>query len=294
MAKHATSPEYDTPQPKRGVGRIVVAIIVILVAVGLGVVAFLMLNKPADVGAPKEDERIIATTDANLSTKEEEAAYYEAHKGRPKVNPLVAQYSDVDLRSPIAPADLTGVLFHQASLKYGLVMTTELPDADMERIAATRSPRVNRDQLEGEWLDAEAMHLWRAADTTDMDTSIDVGALPGTIVRSPVTGTVVLLKDYKLYGQVDDIEIHIQPDGHPDLDVVLIHTTDPLVKAGDRVQAGVTEISHVRDIAKDLTDVQLAFYTPDGDAGNHTHVQVNDANYEGYRANKLAGAISVS
>ena len=293
MAKHATSPEYDAPQPKRGVGRIVVAIIVILVAVGLGVVAFLMLNKPADV-APKEDERIIATTDANFSTKEEEAAYYEAHKGRPKVNPLVAQYSDVDLRSPIAPVDLTGVLFHQASLKYGLVMTTELPDADMERIAATRSPRVNRDQLEGEWLDAEAMHLWRAADTTDMDTSIDVGALPGTIVRSPVTGTVVLLKDYKLYGQVDDIEIHIQPDGHPDLDVVLIHTTDPLVKAGDRVQAGVTEISHVRDIAKDLTDVQLAFYTPDGDAGNHTHVQVNDANYEGYRANKLAGAITVS
>ena len=293
MAKHATSPEYDAPQPKRGVGRIVVAIIVILIAVGLGVVAFLMLNKPADV-APKEDERIIATTDANLSTKEEEAAYYEAHKGRPKVNPLVAQYSDVDLRSPIAPADLTGVLFHQASLKYGLVMTTELPDADMERIAATRSPRVNRDQLEGEWLDAEAMHLWRAADTTDMDTSIDVGALPGTIVRSPVTGTVVLLKDYKLYGQVDDIEIHIQPDGHPDLDVVLIHTTDPLVKASDRVQAGVTEISHVRDIAKDLTDVQLAFYTPDGDAGNHTHVQVNDANFEGYRANKLAGAISVS
>ena len=275
-------------------GRIVAAIFVILVAAGLGVVAFLMLNKPADVGAPKEDERIIATTDANLSTKEEEAAYYEAHKGRPKVNPLVAQYSEVDLRSPIAPADLTGVLFHQASLKYGLVMTTELPDADMERIAATRSPRVNRDQLEGEWLDAEAMHLWRAADTTDMDTSIDVGALPGTIVRSPVTGTVVLLKDYKLYGEVDDIEIHIQPDGHPDLDVVLIHTTDPLVKAGDRVQAGVTEISHVRDIAKDLTDVQLAFYTPDGDAGNHTHVQVNDANFEGYRANKLAGAISVS
>ena len=275
-------------------GRIVAAIFVILVAAGLGVVAFLMLNKPADVGAPKKDERIIVTTDANLSTKEEEAAYYEAHKGRPKVNPLVAQYSDVDLRSPIAPADLTGVLFHQASLKYGLVMTTELPDADMERIAATRSPRVNRDQLEGEWLDAEAMHLWRAADTTDMDTSIDVGALPGTIVRSPVTGTVVLLKDYKLYGEVDDIEIHIQPDGHPDLDVVLIHTTDPLVKAGDRVQAGVTEISHVRDIAKDLTDVQLAFYTPDGDAGNHTHVQVNDANFEGYRANKLAGAISVS
>ena len=293
MAKHATPSESDAPQPKRGVGRIIVVIVLLLAIAGLGVAAYLLLNKPVAVDAPKKDEHITATADADLSTKKEEAEYYEAHKGRPKVNPRIAQYSDVDLRSPIAPADLTGVLFHQASLKYGLVMTTALPDADMERIGATHDPRVNRDQLEGEWLDAEAMHLWRAADTTEMDTSIDVGAAAGTIVRSPVAGTVVLVKDYLLYNQVPDIEIHIQPDGHPDLDVVLIHTTDPLVKAGDKVEAGVTEISHVRDTAKDLTDVQLGFYTLPDDPGNHTHVQVNDANYEGYRANKLAGAITV-
>lgn len=297
MAKHANSLP-DDPKPKKRAGVVVLAIVFVLAISALAFIGYRMISSShedaSQIPASKSEESIIATTDADLSTEEEEAQYYETHKGRPKVNPLIAQCFGIDLRSPIAPADLTGVLFHQASYKYGLVMTTALPDADMERIGSTREPRVNREQTEGEWLDAEAMHLWRVTDATDMDTSIDVGAQAGTIVRSPVTGTVILVKDYMLYDQVPDIEIHIQPDGRPDLDVVLIHTTDPLVKAGDRVEAGVTEISHVRDIAKDLTDVQLAFYTPDGDPGNHTHVQVNDANYEGYRANKLAGAITAS
>ncbi len=295
MAKHASTSTGGAAQPKHGKGGIVAAIIVVVVLCLAVAAAFLFLNTQKPAAAPsRESEAIIeATADADLSTKEEEAAYFEAHKGRPGVYPLIAQCSGIDLRSPIAPADLTGVLFHQASLQYALVMTTELPEANTEQVETTGQSRVNRDQIEGEWLDAEAMHLWREADTTDMDTSIDVGAAAGTLLRSPVTGTVVLIKDYMLYDEVPDIEIHIQPDGRPDLDVVLIHTYDPLVKAGDRVEAGVTDISHVRDIAKDLDDVQLAFYTQEGDPGNHTHVQVNDANYENYRATKLDGAITV-
>lgn len=244
-------------------------------------------------GTRSDDEMIEAVSDAAMTPEEEEALYNETHKGHPRTNPLIAQCKGIDLRSPIDPADLTGVLFHQASYKYGLVMTTEMPEADLDEIESKGFSRVNNEQVEGDWLDAEAMHLWRMTDSTDMDTSIDVGAKAGTVVKSPIDGTVVLVKDYMLYGEVPDIEIHIQPDGRPDLDVVLIHTQDPLVKAGDKVQAGVTEISHVRDIAKDLDDVQLAFYTAGDDPGNHTHVQVNDADYEGYRKDKLAGAIKV-
>lgn len=296
MAKHAQEEPVEL-KPKRRVGRIVaivVLVILVLALAALGVYAYLLISQPVKVAERPDDEAITATVDADLSTKEEEKEYYEKHKGRPKVNPLIAQCEGIDLHTPIAPADLTGVLFHQASYKYGLVMTTELPNADLEQVSANRQARVNREQLEGDWLDADAMHIWRVGDTTAMDTSIDVGAMAGTVLRSPVTGTVVLVKDYLLYNEVPDIEIHIQPDGRPDLDVVLIHTYDPLVKAGDKVEAGVTELSHVRDIAKDLTDVQLAFYTPADDPGNHTHVQVNDANYDGYRANKLEGAITVN
>jgi biotin carboxyl carrier protein len=240
-----------------------------------------------------ESMQLDAATDASFSTKGEEQAYLEAHKGHPKVYPIVAQCEGVDLHSTISPADLSAVLFHQASYEYGLVMTTELPDADIEAISNDNPVRVNHDQIEGEWLDADAMHLWRTSDTTDMDTSIDIGAPAGTTLRSPVTGTVVLVKDYMLYDEVPDVEIHIQPDGRPDLDVVLIHNDTPLVKAGDKVEAGVTEIAHVRDIATPLVDIQLAFYTPDDDPGNHSHVQVNDANYKDYREKRLEGAITV-
>jgi hypothetical protein len=53
---------------------------------------------------------------------------------------------------------------------------------------------------------------------------------------------------------------------------------------------GVSPFCSVRDIEKDLTDVQLSFHTPEGVGGNHVHVQINDANYEGYRKERLKGA----
>ena len=225
---------------------------------------------------------------------DEEAAAEQEEWLRQHRTPLIARIGDIEFRSPIAPQDLTGVLFHQASYDYALVFSTELPEADPEKALANRNTRINHDQQEGEWLDAEALHIWRTTDRTPMDTSIDVGAPAGTIVRSPVTGTVVLVTDYMLYDEIPDIRIHIQPDGAPDMDCVLIHTQDPLVSAGDRVEAGITEISHVRDIQKDLIDVQLSFFTPEGVGGNHTHVQANDANAKGYRKERLPGAYKVS
>ena len=121
-----------------------------------------------------------------------------------------------------------------------------------------------------------------------------VGIVPQVgIVYAPVSGTVVLVVDYMLFDETPDIEIHIQPTGRPDLDCVVLHTYDPLVAAGDTVVGGVTPISHVRDIASHLTDIQLYYYTPEDDPGNHAHVQVNNADAEGYRERKLPGALEL-
>lgn len=218
----------------------------------------------------------------------EKAEWASAH-----TYPLVASYGDVDIHSCVSPADLTGILFHQASYDYALVMETQLREADYEKTAASRSMKINREQASGTWLDAEALHIWRTGDATAMDTSVDVGAAAGSAARAPVTGTVVLVRDYMLYDEVPDVEIHIQPDGHADLDCVMIHTTDPLCKAGDHVEGGLTELCRVRDIEKDLTDVQLSFFTPEGVGGNHIHVQLNDANYPDYRKKRLKGAVKV-
>lgn len=218
----------------------------------------------------------------------EQAEWDEAHK-----NPYIAKLGDLKFNSPVAPADLTGILFHQASNNYAIQLETDLPEADYDKVVDKGYMRINHDQSSGEWLDAEALHLWRTSDTTEMETSIDVGGAAGTPVRAPVTGTVILVRGYVLEGTVDDIEIHIQPDGHNDLDCVLIHITDPTVKAGDHVIGGITEICKIRDIEKDLVDVQLSFFTPGGVGGNHTHFQVNDMNYEGYRKNRIPEALKV-
>ena len=246
---------------------------------------------PSSFSAAEQNQAFSSLDDTSMT--DEEIAAAEAERLERLRTPLIAQVSGIDLHTPIAVADLTGVLFHQASNDYALVLSTKLPEADASKALEKRKIRVNADQQEGKWLDADAIHVWRTDDTTDMDTSIDVGALAGTTVVSPVTGTVVLVRDYLLYEEVPDVEIHIQPKGRSDLDCVLIHTTNPVVKAGDEVEAGITPISHVRDIQKDLTDVQLSFYTPEGVGGNHTHVQVNDASSKWYRKNRLNGAIKV-
>jgi hypothetical protein len=91
-------------------------------------------------------------------------------------------------------------------------------------------------------------------------------------VFAPVSGTVLQVKPYKLYNKYDDFEIHIQPDGWPGIDVVLIHVADPLVTAGQRVDGGVTQLAIVRRMS-DKVELQLGGYT--GNGGDHVHLQLN-------------------
>lgn len=62
-------------------------------------------------------------------------------------------------------------------------------------------------------------------------------------VLSPVSGTVVEVRPYALYGTYPDHRIEIQPDDAPHLRVVLIHVADVEVAAGDRVVAGETSLA---------------------------------------------------
>jgi hypothetical protein len=116
------------------------------------------------------------------------------------------------------------------------------------------------------------MGMWRASRSGAPDTAADIGALPGVPVVAPVSGTVIEVKPYLLYGAHDDLEIHIQPTGWPEIDLVIIHVTDPTVNVGDLVVGGITRIASVR-LLSDRVNHQLADYTPD--AGDHIHMQLN-------------------
>ena len=132
------------------------------------------------------------------------------------------------------------------------------------------------------------LRMWRPR-PGQPDTAVDVGAKPGTAVFSPVTGTVVKVKRYKLYGKCDDYEIHIQPDGYPNLDLVMIHIDDVVVLRRATAWSGGRDAHRARCASSPTSSTtQLASYTKDG--GNHMHLQLNDATDPTYKG--LEGAIN--
>jgi murein DD-endopeptidase MepM/ murein hydrolase activator NlpD len=212
----------------------------------------------------------------------------------PQPTPYFATYKGLKFRLPVAVDALTEVGFHQASYGYALALKSLLPDADTEA-AKEKKQGTGRDlnkQETGEdaVLTGSVLRMWRSRPGKP-NTAVDVGAAPGTPIIAPLDGTVVLVKSYNLYNKpkYPDYQIHIQPDGHPELDLVLIHVTDPMVKAGDRVMAGATPLGKVRKFS-DRMRLQLGHYTKGG--GDHTHVQLNDVKDPTYKG--LEGAIDPS
>jgi hypothetical protein len=203
--------------------------------------------------------------------------------------PIFATYRTLDIHLPVAEQDLTEVAFHQAAGPDVLPMVSLLPDADPaladnKRGTGRMVPERDPESTEPAVLTGEVIRMWRASRTGPPDDAADVGALAGAPVFAPVTGTVIEVKPYLLYGVHDDLEIHIQPTGWPEIDLVIIHVSDPTVKAGDLVTGGVTRIASVR-LLSDRVDHQLADYTPD--AGDHIHMQLNRAEKPG--ATEAAG-----
>jgi len=196
--------------------------------------------------------------------------------------PLFATYGSIDLYLPMTAEELTELAFHQASGDAALSLVSLLPDADMASAAANRS--TGRDlsatgtAQPPEVLPGSVLRMWRSSRSGPCDTAADVGGKPGTTVVSPVSGTVVEVRPYWLYGKYEDVEIHIRPTGHSDLDLVLIHVDQPTVEAGDEVVGGVTPIAVIR-LLSDRVTPQLGQYVPDG--GDHVHLQLNKVEVPG-------------
>ncbi|MDZ4654694.1 MAG: M23 family metallopeptidase [Coriobacteriia bacterium] len=190
--------------------------------------------------------------------------------------PLFAAYQELDLHLLIDPDDITALAFHQASGDIALHLTSLVPDADMALAALLKAvPPLDAAPAAGSsvW-EGCALRLWRSNRSGPPDTAVDCGADPGSPIFSPVSGTIVRIKAYKLYDKYDDYEIHIRPDGRDDIDIVLIHVDDVRVAEGDRLKAGVTRIASVRKMS-DYVNLQLGGYTSNG--GDHVHLQLNAA-----------------
>lgn len=197
--------------------------------------------------------------------------------------PAFASFRGKQLLLPVPPQAVTVIAFHQSSFSDTYRMTPLVAihstadakaAADAQRssgkpAAARTGPQADSDGVWTGW----GVEVWRTNVNGRRDTALDCGAPPGTPVFAPLTGTVMRVRSYKLYYKYADYEIQIKPDAWNDVDLFILHVTDPQVTAGDRVVAGVTRVASVRDLASKISGLQLRTYTIEG--GNHTHVQLN-------------------
>jgi hypothetical protein len=105
--------------------------------------------------------------------------------------------------------------------------------------------------------------------------ALDVGALPGTDVYSPVDGSVIGLTPYIVNGERFGSEIDVQPTGAPSFVVSITHVKpDPSLTVGSSVAAGTSKLGVVLDFSR-VEEQALARYTQD--AGNHVEIEVRPA-----------------
>jgi hypothetical protein len=105
--------------------------------------------------------------------------------------------------------------------------------------------------------------------------ALDVGALPGTNVYSPVDGTVVGVTPYIVAGHRFGSRIDVQPQSAPSLVVSITQLrADPSISVGTNVVSGATRLGVVVDLAK-VERQALARYT--NDSGNHVTIELRPA-----------------
>jgi len=251
------------------------AVIVVLLLASSAVAAW-RFNTPGDgtVRASAQARPGVQSAQPKSEAGEITAAKAEAAR-QPDPTPIFGAYRSLQLRLPVKTLDLTEIAFHQASYSWALPMTTPLTDASLGAANKNRGTGRVPEELTGvsAVLKGSCLRLWRSNRPGKPDTAADIGAAPGSVVRSPVSGEVTLVRAYKLYGEHDDFEVHIRPDGWPEADVILIHIDAIEVEAGDQVVAGVTPIAVVRKLS-DKERMQLGEYTAVGD-GDHVHLQIN-------------------
>ena len=102
--------------------------------------------------------------------------------------------------------------------------------------------------------------------------TLNVGAVAGTDVYSPVDGTVVAIRDHIVSGRKVGAEIELRPTSAPSLVVAIENVrADPALTVGANVAAGSSKLGTVSNMRRDERQA-LARYATDG--GNNVSIQV--------------------
>jgi len=193
---------------------------------------------------------IPGATPARVPQGASRSAFDQAPAGAADI--VVASVGGIDILLPVARAATTAVAFHPVE-NAGTVAFT--PAGDGAGGGAAKYYLMSGD----------------GADRSAATAGLDVGAVPGSAVVSPVDGRVTAVKQYQLLGRYADTEIDIQITGDPSLLLVMTHLAGVKVHLGDSVIRGDTTLGAVRGFPTGLEQA-LSQYT--SDAGDHVQLVV--------------------
>ena len=174
---------------------------------------------------------------------------------------VLAAVGNLRIQSPVAEEGVTAVGFH-GSAAGALVLQPVGPQAN-EGLLARLWRRITGSTRSGTtWYQLEGGPL----------RTLDVGAVAGTDVYSPVDGTVVAIRDQIVSGREVGNEIELRPTSAPSLVVAIQNIRrDPALTVGANVAAGSSKLGTVADISRHERQA-LARYAPDG--GNNVSIRI--------------------
>jgi hypothetical protein len=179
----------------------------------------------------------------------------------PPETQMLATVGNVRVQSPVAQGGVTAVGFH-GSDEGALVLHPVGPQAN-EGLLARLWRRIRGSSRSGlGWYQLEGGEL----------RTLDVGAVAGTDVYSPVDGTVVALRDQVIAGRTVGAEVELRPTSAPSL-VVTVENVHPdqALTVGANVASGSSKLGRVIDIRRHEKQA-LARFAPDG--GNNVSIEV--------------------
>lgn len=179
----------------------------------------------------------------------------------------IALADGVPLTLPSPETALVG--FHESSSVAAVPMqpNTVLHDDH------TWKPVVHADHAHTREADAPVVVLPPRDRPAGPTTALDIAIPHGEDVIAPISGTVVGVGQYVLYGEHTDTRIDIIPEGRPDLRVALIHIEDVAVSVGDHVTAGVTRLAGSAKAFPFSSQIDRFTEALEGTAMPHVHIE---------------------
>ncbi|MGD0998205.1 MAG: hypothetical protein ABR941_07820 [Thermoleophilia bacterium] len=176
---------------------------------------------------------------------------------------VVARLENIDLLLPVKLEATTAVAFHPVDNANSVALSPVGRPGDSSGVSGTLADLFASGGMRYYVMGGDA------SDSSSRTAGLDVGAVPGAFVYSPVDGRVTAVTAYKLLGRYDDTEIELQLADDPSLVLIITHVVNAQVAIGADVTAGETVLGAVRGFPPQLAQPLRQFTTDNGD-----HVQL--------------------